>query len=137
MAEGVTAVYATERDDGWWDLESRYDATVVNAIRQVPHGGRVWDKDAKLWSVRDVHWPSLVVALRILGHTVYETPSNRIEVPHATGTWAELMFDSIPERLHAAAWKALQKALHPDIGGDPTAAQVLNDAYGALRKRAS
>lgn len=136
MAEGVTAVYATERDDGWWDLESRYDATVVNAIRQVPHGGRVWDKDAKVWSVRDVHWPALDATLRHLGHCIYETTLPRDAAQRTGGTWAEALFDSIPERLHAAAYKALQKVLHPDIGGDLSAAQVLNDAYRTPRKRA-
>lgn len=137
MAEDVTFIYATERDDGWWDLKSKYDATLVDAVRQIPNGSRIWDADAKVWSIRDIYWPALATTLRSLGHIVDEEALPRAKRPSVDSTWAELMFDSIPERLHTATWKALQKALHPDIGGDPTAAQVLNDAYGALRKRAS
>src|SRR5690242_14310807 len=44
-------------------------------------------------------------------------------------TWASLMFDSVPSELRPKVYRALSRALHPDMGGDTRSMQTLAAAW--------
>jgi hypothetical protein len=50
-------------------------------------------------------------------------------------TWATLMFDAIPERLHEPLFKAMARILHPDQDGDEIAMKILTQAHDRRNRR--
>lgn len=52
-------------------------------------------------------------------------------------SWADCLFDEIPDRLTLPAYRALSKVLHPDAGGDAEAMKVLAAAWARHQERAS
>jgi hypothetical protein len=57
--------------------------------------------------------------------------------PTATAgpSWADAMFEAVPEELHASVFKALLRTLHPDRGGDTASMQTLNAARDRLASK--
>jgi hypothetical protein len=119
----------------------------------VPSNFRSWDAQAKAWLITgDIFIYSLIKDLRGQRFTVNVIdPSGfmqRLEddlkarakaaaTPTATAvpSWADAMFEAIPEELHASVFKALLRALHPDRGGDTASMQTLNAARDRLASK--
>lgn len=108
-------------------ISSPYEAK--NVIKELPK--RRWDKTRRRWVIPVTDIDLALKALRHVGYHVEVL--GRPETPPAPSnrdqrTWADLMFMALPERFHTAAFTALSKILHPDIGGDTSAMQALNTA---------
>jgi hypothetical protein len=100
-------------------------------------GGR-WNPETHAWLIPASLRSEASTYFRRRGFTVEDdrsTPSRSRNAAHET--WAEAMFAAIPDHLHEATYRALCLVLHPDIGGDPRAAQVLIDARTDRERRVS
>jgi hypothetical protein len=129
----MTVIYATLLPDGSHDLKFRFDPDAVERIKEQPSEWRSWRRADKTWNVSRAAWPFLRESLRRGGHVVSDEASPRFRDSDEHGNWADGLFAALPSHLHSAVYKALSRALHPDIGGDPAAMQALNASYDKMR----
>ena len=97
--------------------------------------GKRWDPVGKHWSIPLEFVQPLAEALRAAGCEVFITRPDG--TPWASGStshgtratpaadWADSLFAAVGPDRAEAAFKALAKALHPDVGGDNTLMQQL------------
>lgn len=118
-------------------LQTPYHAVFIEVLKvSVPHEYRTYDPGRRAWGVRP---PYIDLALLLVGKyfpdaQIRDTRTKAKPEPEPEPeNWAGLLFAGLPEHLHAPVYKALIRALHPDIGGDTRAAQTLNLAYDRLR----
>lgn len=128
-------IAASEQQDGWWSVTFKYDAYVVETIKEVPYYGRSYSPDTKTWRIVGHHWSDTAQRLRADGFKVIETPMNRQHQGPVIEAWASALFNRLPHQMHDAAWKALLTVCHPDKGGDTAITQELNNARDKAKKR--
>jgi hypothetical protein len=115
-----------------------YDQGFVEALKaSVPHPHRRWHPDTKLWWVSDIYFSTV---LR-LGHRWFDEVQDRTQGPESKPTTPSALTNphsvlyllpNAPEPVIRAAYKALAKMNHPDIGGDPERMKLINWAYEQL-----
>jgi len=111
--------------------------------------GKRWDSVGKHWSIPLEFVQPLAESLRAGGCEVFitrpdGTPWRSGKSSHGTrktpaAGWADALFAAVGPDLAEAAFKALAKALHPDVGGDNTLMQQLVAARerAAFRRRSA
>lgn len=106
-----------------------------DTIRSAP--GRKWNPERRQWSVPADVVDDLAGWLRDDGFdvTVRGRPARAQGRHPAEWTWA--LYDAVPEHLRDAAYRALLRVLHPDVGGDSRLAQQLNDTFRNGGRRTS
>jgi hypothetical protein len=118
-----------------YTVRFRYDPTLVELLKAaVPGYARTWNPAAKEWTVDAGHAPQLASALRATGHQVVglDPPPPR-DVPGADNTqWARILFRRVGPNRRDPVFRALTKVLHPDVGGDHSLMQELNQAREQL-----
>ena len=97
--------------------------------------GKRWDSVGKHWSIPLEFVQPLAEALRAAGCEVFitrpdGTPWRSGKSSHGTratpaADWADSMFAAVGPDRAEVSFKALAKALHPDVGGDNTLMQQL------------
>src|SRR5262245_32128255 len=118
------AVIVTVGDDERLILRSPYDPALVEALKEaIPRAYREWDAGAKVWRI-DADWGDVVLqALTDIGVSVVD---KRPAVPSSTivaGALREAcqrlcILPEAPVEVAEAAYKALARLHHPDVGGD-------------------
>lgn len=135
MTEPTTeAPRAVITDKGVTISNTPYDPEYVEMLKEeIPARGRRYNPVTRAWSVTPLFMQdALYIATASFPDLVVEDlrpkarPKARAE---ASATWAQAMFAAVPEHLHEATYRALLKALHPDIGGDTMAVRDLIAAY--------
>lgn len=107
-------------------------------IKEMPV--RSWSATEKAWIIPAGDVPVLRTVLEAAGYKVVVTRPER-EQRHeppppppprggrsASGSWCDQMFISLTPELAEKAYKALSRALHPDVGGSTEQMQLLNAA---------
>lgn len=107
-----------------------------NIIKAMPV--RRWSAPEKSWVVPANDVPVLENRLRAAGYQVETTrpgqsqPSQNNE---AGGTWADQLLGALNPDVATAAYKALARVLHPDVGGSTEVMKVLNAARDRTSQR--
>lgn len=132
-------------DGGWW-LETPYDETFVNELKDlIRYPLRKWNPDVKMWWVDNSCW---AMAMQLLRHHYTEVESTPRD-ERTEGEQRTSGIDSVPltphETLHLlpsappevvkAVYRTLALLHHPDRGGDTAAMQRINAAYEELAER--
>lgn len=111
-------------------------------IKSMPD--RTWNASAKCWTIPAYDVDDLTAVLEAEGYKIVvthktERREQRRESPRggrtAGGTWADLMFMALSPELGAKAYRALSRALHPDVGGSTEQMQILNSARDRFGNR--
>lgn len=105
----------------------RYDPQAVQIVKSVPV--HRWDPQAKEWTV-ETSWVELLAKrfydkgyLVSVDGELWAPPDPKLIAPPLLA-----LFDVLPARLRAPAYRALSKVLHPDAGGDVELMKQLNQA---------
>lgn len=98
-------------------------------VSSLPRHLRHWAADAKVWRVDVSAIPKLTRDLRRAGFEVISDA----DVEQAPASWADAMYDALPDKLADQAYKALTRVLHPDTGGDGKQMAMLNAARDKAR----
>lgn len=124
----------------WWP----YHEVLLESFKQEIRSGRRWDPVLSCWVVTPVMAEAAAHWLR----TSFPEHTERREEPRAAPPppppppprmgaaepWASLhLLPSAPREVVDAAYKALARLHHPDLGGSTAAMQRVNDAYQKLR----
>jgi hypothetical protein len=113
------------------DMAVMSEEGLADTIRSFSREGQAEIADSLLRDLKDVK-EFIDDFARSTGSFI---PEEAGEVPLGPKvTWATIMLDAVPERLHEKLYRAMIKVLHPDQQGDERAAQTLTQAY-ALRNR--
>src|SRR5262245_32913850 len=133
------AAVLSEGNDARLILRSPYDATLVQALKDaIPYRYREWDGAAKLWRI-DADWGDVVLqTLECLGISVAD---KRPVAPQPTVVASELqqactllyITPDAPMEVAEAAFKALARLYHPDVGGDTATFQAINNALATFK----
>jgi hypothetical protein len=123
-----------------YSVRFRYDPTIIELIKTaVPSNARSWNSAAKEWTVRASHAEQLAQALRATGHQVVGLEPPRTDPPPRADTripdtaqWARILFRRVGPNRRDPVFRALTKVLHPDVGGDHSLMQELNQAREQL-----
>jgi hypothetical protein len=120
-------------------LRSPYDPALVDALKEaIPRAYREWDAGAKVWRI-DPDWGDVMLqALTAIGVSVVD---KRPSVPLPTTVASALqeacqrlyILPEAPVEVAEAAYKALARLHHPDVGGDTETMQALNDAIATFK----
>lgn len=117
----------------------RYDAGLVDLIKTVPGYARTYDPTTRQWHIDSYEARQLAAAMQGLGHTVVGLEQPRHEPPKraaiSESDWARALFRRLGSTRSDAAYRALSKVCHPDIGGDTALQRELNTAYDELGHR--
>jgi hypothetical protein len=104
-------------------------------IKEMPV--RSWDGREKCWVIPAGDVPVLRSVLEAAGYKVVVTRPEREQYSqpppprgarNGDGSWADQMFIALSPELAEKCFKALSRALHPDVGGDTAQMQILNAA---------
>jgi hypothetical protein len=123
--------------DGRLVLRTPYDPGFVEALKDaIPYAYREWDKPCKVWRIAP-EWGDIVC--RIVqadgGILVDKRPAPAPRIPPALGEARSRLHvtPDAPVQVAIAAYKALARLHHPDVGGDLVAMQALNDAIETFK----
>jgi hypothetical protein len=120
-------------------LRSPYNPDVVQALKDtIPYAYREWDGAAKVWRIHPEWGDVLVQTLEAAGVRVLD---KRPVVPLPVVMCSALdqacrqlfVTPDAPLEVAEAAFKALAKRYHPDVGGDTALFQALNDALATFK----
>ncbi len=140
----------------WRTSEYRYlvtpgDPEVYEEIRRLVPADRLdYDPLRKVWRIRGVYWLSLKRALEDLGYGRVREHQSRAAYeqsnPEAAGATLAVhsheafetlfLLPGAPDSVVEAAYRALAKIYHPDMGGDPKRMMELNEARAAIKASA-
>lgn len=119
-------------------VHTPYHAEYIQDLKtQIPHGGRIWDKDLRIWIVNKGFEKILLkIVYKHFDEVEYSQDGEPQQQKQAISElYATLhLLSTAPEELIKAAYKALSKIHHPDVGGDLVKMQEINAAYDAIRK---
>jgi hypothetical protein len=127
------------------DLQIRtpYLAAFVDALKSsIPWDEREWDSATKIWTVgAQFAAQAIAIVRRFYDDVEISRPTDgRSSSSSSTnaGDWyrALHLLPTAPPPVIDAAYKALARLHHPDLGGDTTAMQRINAAYDRLKERA-
>jgi hypothetical protein len=134
----VAAVLLVGADDRL-ALKSPYDPTLVQALKDaIPYGYREWDGAAKVWRI-DPDWGDVVLTtLQNIGITVVDKrpavpPSPTVAEDLQAACLQLCITPEAPLEVAEAAYKALARLHHPDVGGDTEIMQALNEAIATFK----
>ena len=140
----MSVIFDLDRD-GDWRVRFRYDPELVDLLKEtVPSYARTWSPEGKYWTVYPLYAEDLHSAFKALGVTVVGyTPGGRKRQPPPPpppppkpkpSQWALVLFERVgPDRVDSV-YRALSRALHPDVGGDTQLMQELNAARQEVAK---
>jgi hypothetical protein len=120
-------------------LKSSYDAAFVAAFKAaIPWDAREWDAANKLWHVDSAFAEVVMDLARAHGASVTDKrPSVAVSdqaPPALREACARLCITpDAPLAVAEAAYKALAKLHHPDVGGDTATMQAINDALTTFK----
>jgi hypothetical protein len=137
-------VRLTDGADGDVLLESPYrewDPVREEFKAAIPWQGRKWDGEAKHWIIRALYVQELLTFLAQHQAQIQDdrastqAPIDRPAMPDdLRGAFAVLhLAPSAPSCVAEAAYKALVKYYHPDVGGTAELFTVVNDAIRVVR----
>jgi hypothetical protein len=135
----VSTILFTRHGDRY-TVRFQYNADLVELLKTaVPSHARDWNPATKEWTIRATHAEQLASALRATGHKVLGLDPPRTDPPPRannstpdTAQWAKLLFRRIGPNHRDPVFRALTKVLHPDVGGDHSLMQELNQAREQL-----
>jgi hypothetical protein len=120
-------------------VRSSYHPALVDALKEaIPHTYREWDGAVRVWRI-DPDWGDLALqALTDIGVSIVD---KRPAVPSPTPVAAALqeacqrlyILPEAPVEVAEAAYKALARLHHPDVGGDTETMQALNEAIATFK----
>jgi hypothetical protein len=133
----------TTGDDGAVHLESPYDRTFVEDLKQaIDRGGRTWDPERKRWIISALYVSVLLEFLAQQGAQIQDdrTPvTSMAPLPPMPEDLREAfavlhLAPTAPLCAAEAVFKALSKYYHPDRGGDAEAFCAIGDAVDTVRR---
>lgn len=127
----MTAVFI-EIDAGEATITCAYDPDVVDTIKRLPAPHRSWDRDRRVWLIREGYVSALASWLRADGHDVTVGAGEADPLPE---NWGDALFEAVGDGLIEPVYRALSRILHPDIGGDTQLMQELNAARDRHERR--
>jgi len=113
-------------------LKTPYLAEFVEELKdRIPPHGRHWDRVKKMWYVE----PSWADDARELVSWYFGTDI-AVTAKNEPPEWAKTLYvqENAPIQVVEAAYRALSKLYHPDMGGNATLMQRLNTAVEAARQ---
>ena len=132
-------VLLTMAADGWVVVRTPYNAVFLDAFKQaIPYTAREWQPTAKTWRIAPDWADALIDLVDEHGGTVIDKrppPQTGGSVPKALGEACALLHvaPDAPLEVAQAAYKAMARKHHPDIGGDTTTMQALNEAIAIFK----
>lgn len=128
-----------------WTLTFDYDPAMVEALKaNIPSRSRKWNPDLRQWWFKSDQIDSVERLARMYcGRVEYEQGRRSHQwgaSPHTgTSTLADAyqtlyVTPGAPPEVIRAAYRALSKLYHPDVGGDTAMMQKVNEAYGRLQQ---
>lgn len=137
----ITAVLDLGPDDRVV-LKSPYDPALVEALKMaIPWAYREWDAAAKVWRI-DAAWEDVLLHVLECTHITVVDKRPRLPLPApAPPALSEActrlyVTPDAPVPVAEAAYKALARLYHPDVGGDVQLMQALNDAIQTFKSYA-
>jgi|SRR4029077_336907 hypothetical protein len=136
-------VRLTSEPDGGICLESRYDRTFVEGLKQaLDYGGRAWDPERKRWIVSALYAEALLQYLHTVGASIQDDRESSTAVTPRPPMPADLKeaFDALylaytaPLCVAEGSYRALAKHFHSDKGGQDTDFHRIVDAIEIVRK---
>ncbi|MGI8475399.1 MAG: hypothetical protein ACR2OO_03380 [Thermomicrobiales bacterium] len=133
----------THLGNGMVELEFRYNAAAIARLKElIPSACRSYDRDSKTWMVS--------VGMAGLAIEILEFTFGEVTVEHAAGSRpgptpirtsdadyrALHLLSSAPGYVIEAAYRAMAKANHPDVGGNVEVMTKINLAFEQLQRRA-
>jgi hypothetical protein len=116
-----------------------YNDTVRTTLKEtVPYLYREYDPSTKTWYV-DADWGDAVIAaMQAIGMAVSDQRPVMAREPHVSpllqgACQALYITPDAPVQVAEAAYKALARLHHPDVGGDVETMQALNDAIETFK----
>lgn len=115
-----------------------YDPFLVEVVKSLPRGTRLWDAGRRIWVV-DVDYVDMLVdaftdegcQVRVSRYGAGSAGTGRPSDPSGSARTTEpfdALFASLPPDLARRAYRALVKVCHPDTGGDTAVCQRLTQA---------
>ena len=126
-------------DGGWLrvrfgGLEADDFAIALDDLKdRIPASARDWDPEARCWLVDARH----AGAVRTWAEAWFDEIDWPAEPPvnDEIDAWVVLWLRAgAPRELVRAAYRALARIHHPDVGGDPDAMTAINAAYAELTR---
>lgn len=114
-----------------------FDAAVVRLKHTIPPDQRQWQAAHKEW---EIHTPAYALIAKWAVELPYDKEINEGRglsyIPVAERSpYAELwLMEGAPREVVQAAYRALAKQCHPDVGGSKEMMQRINAAYEAITK---
>ena len=118
---------------GWWEIVTPWNQDFLDSFKSVVASSyRFWDKDNKVWRVRESVLDDVVNLLKLYFDQVVamETDDSKPEAI-STDIFGELFktLKDLPNNNMDKVYLALSNAVHPDKGGTNTLMTELNRAY--------
>jgi hypothetical protein len=146
--------YIVRKESDWVWVKFSYDADVIDRIKCLDKDKREWDGDNKQWGFdldlftqnEAFLFPSTLFK-RVDAPPTQSSSRQKTKPPPYTppppqrpqaapsGPWVALwLLPGAPKEVIEAAYRALIRKHHPDVGGDEETAKRINAAYAQLKK---
>jgi hypothetical protein len=126
-------------DDIRFILRTVYDAAFVEALKiAIPPAYREWDASKKAWYIWQ-DWDETVIQLvkdqggHVIDKRPQVAPAAVVPRPLQDACTLLCVTPDAPLSVAEAAFKALARLHHPDVGGDTRMMQQLNDALATFK----
>jgi len=120
-------------------VRSPYNPDLVQALKDaIPYEYREWDAAAKVWRI-DPDWGDVVLtSLEAIGATIVDKrpavpPSPTVAQALQNACRRLCILPEAPIEVAEAAYKALARLHHPDVGGSTAVMQELNEAIRTFK----
>jgi hypothetical protein len=133
------SVLLLTHDDDRFALRSAFDRVFVDTLKtEIPPACREWDALKKMWYIDNAYADVVGDLVESLdGHIMDKRPQGvttvGIPVPLRDACTLLYVTPDAPISVAEAAFKALAKRHHPDVGGDTETMQRLNNALSTFK----
>jgi hypothetical protein len=116
-------------DPDWYEVRSPYDRECLDDLRRTcPPSFRQWDRDRKVWRIHRFYLYDVLGTFADYDYIIRDDSGLGEEPDYA----ALYVTPDAPDAVVHAAYRALAKILHPDVGGDAQAFVRVQAAYDAI-----
>lgn len=132
MNSTTLPVYA-EHDPPWVYLTFDWHPDVIDAFKdELPNYSRAWLKEERAWRISQDRFPDAQRILENYGYHIFQPKPISALVVTTDDHKTLFVAADAPHEVVRAAYRALAKIHHPDIGGDPKKMQEINEAWRRL-----
>jgi hypothetical protein len=119
------------RQEGKLLLQTGYNVLLVKLLYTLPEKERVYRDENKTWYIDPKHEQTIINWLQRFGYMITDVDA---AIPAGDDSFAILgLLQTATWEVCEAAYKALVKANHPDIGGNPEIMKQINAAWDRIK----